>query len=191
MDLSSNGAIDLTCNNIISDNITAISSLTVSGVNILNALNNINSFASSDSSSLNITGTTQINFNASSTNLTNINASGLNVFHTRMSDFPFEPTGWYNVSERFDKLYHLMSDTPLPLITFDTDHNTCLRVTEADILEPGNPSRNYPKEIRFKDFLGNYTSEVNKSGLSILDVNNNCNLLNNYFSTAGNSLLLS
>ena len=59
-----------------------------------------------------------------------------------MSDFPFEPTGWYNVSERFDKLYHLMSDTPLPLITFDTDHKTCLRVTDADILEPGNPSRN-------------------------------------------------
>ena len=100
MDLSSNGAIDLTCNNIISDNITAISSLTVSGVNILTALNNINSFASSDSSSLNITGTTQINFNAGSTNLTIINASGLNVFHTRMSDFPFGPMGCFNVSER-------------------------------------------------------------------------------------------
>ena len=114
----------------------------------------------------------------------------LNVFHTRMSDFPFSPMGWYNVSERFDKLYHLMSDTPLPLITFDTDHNTCLRVTEADILEPGNPSRNYPKEIRFKDFLGNYTSKINKSGLSILDVNNNWNLLNNYFTITGNSLLL-
>ena len=62
--LSSNGAIDLSCNNIISDNITAISSLTVSGIYILSSLNNINSFASSDSSSLNITGTTQINFNA-------------------------------------------------------------------------------------------------------------------------------
>ena len=122
MDLSSNGAIDLTCNNIISDNITAISSLTVSGVKILTSLsnlniniNNINSFASSDSSGLNITGTTQINFNAGSTNLTIINTTGLNVFHTRMSDFPFCPMGWYNVSERFDKIYHLMSDTPLPL----------------------------------------------------------------------------
>ena len=188
--LSSIGAIDLSCNNIISDNITAISSLTVSGVNILTALNNINSFAGSDSSSLNITGTTQINFNAGSTNLTNINASGLNVFHTRMSDFPFGPTGWYNVSERFDKLYQLMSDTPLPLISFDTDHNTCIRVTEADILEPGNPSRNYSKEILFKDFLGGYTSKVNKYGLSILDINNNWNLLNNYFTITGNSLLL-
>ena len=40
--LSSNGAIDLSCNNIISDNITAISSLTVSGVNILTSLSNLN-----------------------------------------------------------------------------------------------------------------------------------------------------
>ena len=53
MDLSSNGAIDLTCNNVISDNITAISSFTVSGVNILTSLNNINSFAGSTASSLN------------------------------------------------------------------------------------------------------------------------------------------
>ena len=70
------------CNDITSDNISVISSLTVSGVNILSSLNNINSFAGSTLSSLNITGTTQINFNASSTNLTNINSIGLNVFHT-------------------------------------------------------------------------------------------------------------
>ena len=49
-----------------------------------------------------------------------------------------------------------MRDTPLSLISFDTDHNSLLRITDADILEPGNPSRNYPKEIRFKNFGGNY-----------------------------------
>ena len=40
--LSSNGANDLTCNNITSDNISVISSLTVSGTNILSSLGNIN-----------------------------------------------------------------------------------------------------------------------------------------------------
>ena len=28
--------------------------------------------------------------------MTIINTTGLNVFHTRMSDFPFGPMGWYN-----------------------------------------------------------------------------------------------
>jgi hypothetical protein len=75
--ISSNGANDLTCNNITSDNISVLSSLTVSGTNILSSLgnintnmnnindniNNINSNIGSTSSSLNITGTTNINFN--------------------------------------------------------------------------------------------------------------------------------
>ncbi len=41
--LSSNGANDITCNNITSDNISVLSSLTVSGTNILSSLGNINS----------------------------------------------------------------------------------------------------------------------------------------------------
>ena len=46
-----------------------------------------------------------------------------------------------------------MSDTPLSLISFDIDHhNTCSRITEADEQVPGNPSRNHPKETRFKIF---------------------------------------
>ena len=67
--LSSNGIYDLTCNNITSDNISVLSALTVSGTNILSSLgninsnlSNINSFIGSTSSSLNITGTTNINF---------------------------------------------------------------------------------------------------------------------------------
>ena len=78
----------------------------------------------------------------------------MNVFDTRMSDFPFGHLGWHTVSELFDSLYILMSDTPLPVISFDTDHNTRLRITEADELEPGNPSQNFLKEIRFKVFFG-------------------------------------
>ncbi len=41
--LSSNGANDITCNNTTSDNISVLSSLTVSGTNILASLGNINS----------------------------------------------------------------------------------------------------------------------------------------------------
>ena len=40
--LSSNGAYDLICNNITADNISVLSSLTVSGTNILSSINNIN-----------------------------------------------------------------------------------------------------------------------------------------------------
>ncbi len=53
--LSSNGANDITSNNITSDNISVLSSLTVSGINILASLTNTNSFICSTSSSLNIT----------------------------------------------------------------------------------------------------------------------------------------
>ena len=60
--LSSNGANDLSSNNITSDNISVLSSLSVAGNNILSSLstlntniNNINSFAGSTASGLNIT----------------------------------------------------------------------------------------------------------------------------------------
>ena len=62
--LSSNGAYDLICNNITADNISVLSSLTVSGTNILSSINNINNNINNinsnigSSSSLNITGTT-------------------------------------------------------------------------------------------------------------------------------------
>jgi len=79
--LSSNGANDITCNNITSDNISVISSLTVSGINILASLGDTNSFIGSSSSSLNITGTTNINFNVNNNVFTKINQSGLSVFH--------------------------------------------------------------------------------------------------------------
>ncbi len=66
--LLSNGANDMTCNNIKSDNIYVISLLTVSGTNILSSLNNINNSINNiynnigSASSLSITRTTNINF---------------------------------------------------------------------------------------------------------------------------------
>ncbi len=80
--LSSTGLNDIDANNITSDNISVISSLTVSGTNvlssitdILSSINKANSFIGSTSSSLNITGPTNINFNVNNTLVTKNNQS--------------------------------------------------------------------------------------------------------------------
>ncbi len=98
--LSSTGLNDIDANNITSDNITILSSLNVSGTNILLEINNIkiiingdinnrnsdiidintnlsniNGFINYSSFNLNIKGTTKINFNVG-TQLTTINTSG-------------------------------------------------------------------------------------------------------------------
>ena len=100
--LSSTGLQDIDANNIMADNISVLTSLTVSGTNILSSLStinlnlstvnsnlstvntnlsNINGFINSSTPGLNITGTTNINFNVG-TQLTTINLTGLSVFHT-------------------------------------------------------------------------------------------------------------
>ena len=77
MDSSSTGVQNVDANEITADHVTIFSSLYVSGINIISSINTINSFIGTSNSSLNITGTTQINFNAGSTCLSYINASGL------------------------------------------------------------------------------------------------------------------
>jgi hypothetical protein len=67
MDSSSTGVQNVDANEITADHVTFFSSLYVSGINIISSINTINSFIGSSNSSLNITGTTQINFNAGST----------------------------------------------------------------------------------------------------------------------------
>jgi len=195
--LSSNGANDLSSNNITSDNISVLSSLSVAGNNILSSLstlntniNNINSFAGSTASGLNITASTQINFNVSSYSLTNINASGLSVFTSGRTTFPFTYAGWYNISERLDNLVCVMQDTALPIITYDADNNTTLRIRQADFYSSQYPQKNYPKQIQFCDFFNKKVGYFNTSGLNILDVNGNYNNISSYFTQTGNSLLL-
>jgi len=195
--LSSNGANDLSSNNITSDNISVLSSLSVAGNNILSSLstlntniNNINSFAGSTASGLNITASTQINFNVSSYSLTNINASGLSVFTSGRTTFPFTYAGWYNISERLDNLVCVMQDTALPIITYDADNNTTLRIRQADFYSSQYPQKNYPKQIQFCDFFNKKVGYFNTSGLNLLDVNGNYNNVSSYFTQTGNSLLL-
>jgi hypothetical protein len=188
--LSSIGSYDAVFNNITSDNATIISSLSVSGINILNSLSSVNNYIGSSTSSLNITGTSQINFNAGATCITTINLSGLSVFSNGRSEFPRSFPGWYNISERLDNLYLVMQDTPLSIINYDQDYNTRLRVGHQDFVSNINTEQNYPKQIQFCDFLNKKVGYFNTSGLSLLDANGNYNNISSYFTQTGNSLLV-
>ena len=190
--LSSNGANDLICNNITSDNISVISSLTVSGTNILSSLgtintniNNINTFVGSSSSSLNITGTTKINFNVG-TQFTTINLSGLSVFHAAKETFPFTYAGMYNVSDRLNSLYQCMSDSPECLINFDSTHNTVIRIREQDTVN----QIYYPRQLQIQSYQGTAFSKFDIQGLQVLDTNNNWYYINKMFTMTNNSILL-
>ena len=206
--LSSNGANDLicnnitsdnisvlsvlTCNNITSDNISVLSSLTVSGTNVLSSLGNINSnlininsFIGSTSSSLNITGTTNISFNVG-TQLTTINLSGLSVFHEETSTFPYAPTTWYNVSDRLDKLFQCMSDNPDCIINFDATHNTIIRIREQDTTN----QIYYPRQLQIQSHQATTFSKFDIQGLQVLDTNNNWYYINKMFTMTNNSILL-
>jgi hypothetical protein len=190
--LSSNGAYDLTCNNITSDNISVLSALTVSGTNILSSLgninsnlSNINSFIGSTSSSLNITGTTNINFNVGA-QFTKINSSGLSVFHNANGVFPYSPTDWYNVSDRLDKLYQCMSDTPNAIINYDATHNTIIRISEQDTVN----QIYYPRQLQIQSYQGTAFSKFDVQGLQVLDINNNWYYINKMFTMTNNSILL-
>ena len=105
-----------------------------------------------------------------------------------MTTFPFSYDGYYNVRERFDNLRHVFLDSPDPVIKYDDDHNTIIKINEANILDPGNPLKNYPKRIIFKDFLNNVPAFINTSGLNLLDINGNYKNINNKFTLTGNSL---
>jgi hypothetical protein len=185
--LSSNGANDITCYNVTSDNISVLSSLTVSGIIILASLGNTNSFIGSTSSSLNITGTTNINFNVNNTIFTKINQSGLSVFHEANSTkFPYAPADWYNLSKRLDSLYQCMIDTPTPIISYDATHNTIIRISEQETVN----QIYYPRQLQIQSFQGTTFSKFDIQGLQLLDINNNWYYINKLFTMTNNSILL-
>ena len=188
--LSSTGLENVDANQITSDNASIFSSLYVSGVNVLASINNTNSSIGSSNSSLNITGTTKITFNAGGLASTYVDSSGVNIFHTGMTTFPFSYDGYYNIRERLDNLRHVFLDAADPMIKYDADHNTVIKVNEANILNPSDPSKNYPKRIIFKDFLNNVPAYINTSGVNILDANGNYNSINTYFTQTGGSNLV-
>ena len=188
--LSSTGLQNVDANQITADNTTIFSSLYVSGTNILSSINNLNSCIGPSNSSLNITGTTNITFNAGSSASTYIDSSGINMSHTALTAFPLSYSGNYNVRDRFDNLRHVFLDAVDPMIKYDGDHNTIIKINEADYVSPTDPTKNYPKRIIFKDFINNVPGYINSSGLNLLDINGNYNNINNKFTQTGNSLLV-
>ena len=83
-----------------------------------------------------------------------------------------------------------MQDTAIPIITYDPDNNTKIRIRQADFYSDLYPAKNYPKQIQFCDFLNKKVGYFNTSGLNLLDVNGNYNNISSYFTQTGNSLLL-
>ena len=189
-DTSIFGTLNVNNFTILANNTTINGALYLSGVNVLSSIDNINKCIGPSNSALNITGTTNITFNAGGLASSYIDSSGLNLYHTGMTTFPFSYDGYYNVRERFDNLRHVFLDSPDPVIKYDDDHNTIIKINEANILDPSNPLKNYPKRIIFKDFLNNVPAFINTSGVNILDVNGNYNNINNYFTQTGGSNLL-
>ena len=189
-DTSIFGTLNVNNFTILANNTTINGALYLSGVNVLSSIDNINKCIGPSNSALNITGTTNITFNAGGLASSYIDSSGLNLYHTGMTTFPFSYDGYYNVRERFDNLRHVFLDSPDPVIKYDDDHNTIIKINEANILDPGNPLKNYPKRIIFKDFLNNVPAFINTSGLNLLDINGNYNNINNKFTQTGNSLLI-
>ena len=112
------------------------------------------------------------------------------MFSSGRNTFPFSYPGWYNVAERLDNLVLAMQDTPIPIITYEPDNNTTLRIRQADFYSAQYPQENYPKQIQFCDFFNNKVGYFNTSGLNLLDVNGNYNDISSYFAQTGNSLLL-
>ena len=201
--LSSNGLTDIEANEIIADNINIYSNLNVSGlstfnnvsisstltVNGENVINKINDVLTAPT--INLNAANYINLNISSVSQCKINVSGLSVFHPNVGDMdaPFAPGEYWNVSQRFDKLYDVMSDNPKRLVCFDAYKNTLLSIRENDDVyqDPSKPS-NYPKEIRFTDKFGAYKTKINTSGFSFLDNNNNWIKLSDVLRLTGDGL---
>jgi hypothetical protein len=79
-----------------------------------------------NSPTVNISTSIIMNFNVNNTQLTKLDTTGLNDFHTALETFPYIYGGWYNVGDRFNKLFHVMSDTPQNIINYDATHNTVI-----------------------------------------------------------------
>jgi NDP-sugar pyrophosphorylase family protein len=158
--LSSTGLQDIDANDIIADNITILSNLNVSGstylynslnvqgVNILNSINNLNNIINNNSSTLNINSSNLINFYVNNTQLTKIDTTGLSIYHPALETFPYNHDGWYNIGDRFNKLFHVMSDSPHSIINYDAIHNTVIRISEQDIVN----QIYYPRQIQFQTY---------------------------------------
>jgi hypothetical protein len=91
----------------------------------------------------------RINFNVNNTQLTKIDTLGLSIHHHAFEIFPFN-AGWYNVVDRTNKLFHIMSDSPDNIINHDAIHNTVIRIREQDTVN----QIYYPHQIKLQSHQG-------------------------------------
>ncbi len=83
--------------------------------------------------------------------------------------FPYNYDGFYNIGDRFNKLFHVMEDNPECKINFDVTYSTVIRVREHDTIN----QYYYPRHIQFQLYQGTTFSNFDIQGLQLLDKNNN------------------
>ncbi len=66
-----------------------------------------------------------------------------------------------NIWDRFNKLFHVMSDTPHSIIDYDATHNTVNRICEQDIVN----QIYYPRQIQLRTYQGTTFSTFDTQGL--------------------------
>ncbi len=85
----------------------------------------------------------------------NIIADKITILSNLLETFPYKYGGWYNIGDRFNKLFYVMSDTPHSIINYDATHNTVIRISEPghskpNILSTSGTISNISWNINFK-----------------------------------------
>jgi hypothetical protein len=109
---------------------------------------------------MNINAANRINFNVNNIQLTKIDTPGLSIYHPALETFPYNYDGWYNIRNRFNKLFHVMSSTPHSIINYDATHTTVIRISEQDIVN----QIYYPRQIQFQTYQGATFSNYDTQG---------------------------
>ncbi len=139
-------------------------------------INDLNNIINNDSSTININAAHRINFKVNNTQLTKIDTTGLVIYHPALETFPYNYDWWYIIGDRFNTLFHVMSDTLHSIINYDATHNTVIRISEQDIVN----QIYYPRHIQFQTYQGPTFSKFDTQGLQLLDKYNNWYYINNY-----------
>ncbi len=63
-------------------------------------------------------------------------------------------------SDRLDKLYQYLSDTPTPIINYDATHNTIIRIFEQDTVN----QIYYLRQLQIQSFQGTTFSKFDLQG---------------------------
>ncbi len=127
---------------------------------ILNSINDLNNIINDESSRRNRNAANIIIFNVNDIQLTKINTTGLMIHLPALETFPYNYDGWYKVGDIFNKLFHVMSDTPHSIIKSIATHNAVIRTSEQDTVN----LIYYPHQIQFQTYQGTTFSKFDTKG---------------------------